>query len=733
MPTEINLSGPFYTKYRAENSTYNPETFDCAEVVVTKLLTHQTTSEHPGMLLGKVQSGKTRAFISIMALAFDNSFDIAIVLSKNSKALIQQTAKRLRSEFRHFIEDGDLDLYDIMEAPSSFNSFELNAKLIFVAKKEANNLKRLIALFETNDEMASKHVLLIDDEADNASVGYARRDGQVEATKIAGQISELRSAIERSSFLQVTATPYSLYLQPSEIEVDNVFEFKPVRPTFTELVPVPPEYVGGETYFGEASQSGIPTIESLIHHPIDAMEFDRLKKPDRRSFKLDDVLTTPAIKGYRTALITFFVGGCIQRMIGSDANVKEKKLRYSFLLHSESGKGAHEWQERVTEEIVIQLRAAAEARDPLFDMLTQSAYDDLAQSLVLAGSSVPALDSVSSTLRKALAGEYVNICKVNSDDDVATLLDDTGQLKLRTPLNVFLGGQVLDRGVTLANLIGFYYGRRPKKFQQDTVLQHSRMYGYRRQDLAVTRFYTAASIRTAMGKMEEFDAALRDAVQSGGDRAVQFIQRAANGTVIPCSPNKIMIASTQTLGPFKRMLPIGFQSGYRTGKDGIGSTIDALDRQIADLCGFGEKAPTLIDLDIVLEILAQIATTLRYEDDDEALGFDWGAAEAALRYLSEQHSDPAQRGKVFVWAATDRNATRLVSAGSHATYGESPDSEKTEGKLAREFAIEHPIVFLLRQNGDEAVKGWRDTPFYWPVIRAQKNTPTAIFTSDTIS
>ena len=38
--------------------------------------------------------------------------------------------------------------------------------------------------------------------------------------------------------------------------------------------------------------------------------------------------------------------------------------------------------------------------------------------------------------------------------------------KLRTPLNIFIGGQVLDRGVTLANLIGFYYGRRPNKFNR---------------------------------------------------------------------------------------------------------------------------------------------------------------------------------------------------------------------------------------------------------------------------
>jgi hypothetical protein len=30
-----------------------------------------------------------------------------------------------------------------------------------------------------------------------------------------------------------------------------------------------------------------------------------------------------------------------------------------------------------------------------------------------------------------------------------------GQLRLRTPLNPFIGGQILDRGITIKNLIGF--------------------------------------------------------------------------------------------------------------------------------------------------------------------------------------------------------------------------------------------------------------------------------------
>src|SRR5438045_1118150 len=124
-----NLKGPLYTTYKEANPSFSTDTFHCAEETVSELLTTATTSNKPGMLLGKVQSGKTRTFISILALAFDNGFDVAIVLSKNSRALIEQTAKRLNSEFSMFIDDGELEIYDIMHAPSSFGAFELDSKL----------------------------------------------------------------------------------------------------------------------------------------------------------------------------------------------------------------------------------------------------------------------------------------------------------------------------------------------------------------------------------------------------------------------------------------------------------------------------------------------------------------------------------------------------------------------------------------------------------------------------
>ena len=56
--TEINTSGDFYPAYKSKKTDYDPDTFKCAEETVAELLTHATTSEHPGMLLGKVQSGQ---------------------------------------------------------------------------------------------------------------------------------------------------------------------------------------------------------------------------------------------------------------------------------------------------------------------------------------------------------------------------------------------------------------------------------------------------------------------------------------------------------------------------------------------------------------------------------------------------------------------------------------------------------------------------------------------------
>jgi len=708
--TKGRNSMQFFDTYKQENPSFSQDTFDCAKATVDRLLDTDTPTDNPGMLLGKVQSGKTRTFISITADAFDRGFGAVVVLTKNSKALAEQTIKRLKSEFNTFIEDGELEIYDIMSAPEDFNAFELESKLIFVAKKQTHNLDRLIERFDTSKNLSDVRTLIIDDEADSASIGYARREGQIESTTIASKISELRDQIAMSS------------LEGDIVAANGVFH--PRRPAFTQLVPVPPEYVGGDTYFGEAALGGATTVESCIHTDVDDLEFDRLKRVDRRSFKIEECLVSDGIKGYRRAFVTFIVGGCIQILNELAAGKKAKKLRYSFLLHSEAAKLSHDLQLSITKELNDQLTEAGKDDEVVFHELVDAAYNDLSQSLTLNGDRLPPLDEVKDKVKEALAGEYLTITKVNSDEQVASMLDNSGQLKLRSPLNIFIGGQVLDRGVTLENLIGFYYGRRPQRFQQDTVLQHSRMYGYRRKDIAVTRFYTSVGIRQAMANMEEFDTSLRDVIEAGGDRGVQFIRQASDGTIVPCSPNKIMIAGTQTLRPKRRIIPVGFQTDYKTR---IGSVIEAIDQKVEPLIEFNADQPVEIPLETAKELLDMIEPTLIMEED--VLPFDWEAAKASLYHLSQQHPDENERGKVLLWTANNRDSGRLASENSNTKYIATPDSAKTEGRIMQEFATDIPILFLLRQNGT-ADQGWRDTPFYWPVIRAQLSTPTSVYTSE---
>ena len=79
-------------------------------------------------------------------------------------------------------------------------------------------------------------------------------------------------------------------------------------------------------------------------------------------------------------------------------------------------------------------------------------------NLVLSHSfDLPDLQDIKEMFYKAIEEGWVKSILVNSESEVETLLDENGQLKLRVPMTIFVGGQILDRGVTIENLIGFYY------------------------------------------------------------------------------------------------------------------------------------------------------------------------------------------------------------------------------------------------------------------------------------
>lgn len=708
--TEVEL---FYDQLAGKRAD-PPELRKAVEEVLDQLQKEATSTQRPGILLGRVQSGKTRAFLGVIARAFDRGYDIAVILTKGTKSLAEQTLSRVREDFREFIIADQVDVFDILTVPD-LTPYELNRKLIFVVKKEDDNLRRLLSLFrEQYPALRNKSVLIIDDEADLASVSFRKTNGLSTAGIISQQIDQLRDSVTNSAFLQVTATPYALYLQPEdEIVIPGGALFKPKRPAFTVLLPTHSKYTGGDQYFEKSTETDSAAF--YFYREVPLAERDALKKEDRRRLQIDRVLTDRNAALLTAAVVTFLVGGAIRRLQQRAAGQRPQK--YSLLFHTEQSRRSHEWQERVAVAIRDALVDQARADSPLFHELVRAAYMDLRRSIELEGVSVPSIEDVTKAVVESLETGQLMITKVNSDNDVKKLLADDGQLKLRTPFNMFIGGQILDRGITISNLIGFYYGRNPNRFQQDTVLQHSRMYGARSTaDLAVTRFYAPQHVYQVMKRIHEFDAALREAFESGAhDSGVYFIQKDASNRLIPCSPNKLLFSDVVSIRPGRRLVLSGFQTVYKSHGT---KNLEALDKRVEHLVGSSQE-PVLIDVPDGVELLKLAYANLEFDDvtDD-----DREAHVAALEHLSRTCKKPQFKGKIWLLVARERDVARYRE---ERRFSNAPDT-KQQKDLARTKADDVPVLMLLRQNGDEG-RGWRGLPFWWPVILTPRLAATAIF------
>src|ERR1700722_1197087 len=150
----------------AESRKDGGELRECVKKTVRQLLRETTSTQRPGILLGKIQSGKTRAFLGVIASAFDKGYDVAVILTKGTVSLAKQTLNRLQQDFAPFLSD-DVDsvhVFDIMSLPQ-LTPYELGHKLIFVVKKEDDNLRRLLKAFDDFPALREKKLLVVDDEA----------------------------------------------------------------------------------------------------------------------------------------------------------------------------------------------------------------------------------------------------------------------------------------------------------------------------------------------------------------------------------------------------------------------------------------------------------------------------------------------------------------------------------------------------------------------------------------
>lgn len=710
---ELQSGSAFYSRLKISRND-NDELAGCIEQIVNLLVQETTSGARPGMLLGKIQSGKTRGFVGVIAKAFDSDFDIALVLTKGTKTLSAQTVRRLSVDFHEFIEDDELLVLDIMKLPGKMTRSELRRKIVVVAKKQAKNLERLLKFMQDHEGLQNRKILLIDDEADLASVRFVRKKGDptINQGTIADQIDTLRGLTAGIAFLQVTATPYSLYLQPEgyeEAASGNSYIFKPKRPAFTVLLPIHSEYVGGDHYFGSFDADD-PRFNLIVE--VSDQEQDSLRRSDRRRMNQANVLGSENIEGLRRAITTFIVAVGVRQWQQREIGLRPKK--YAMVIHNDTQRAAHAWQEQVVDWIFEAIVKAAEDNPDRLRPLFDQAYNDLCASVTADKGRMPPHDEAFGAFIDALQSDDVVVEKVNSDGDVMALLDANAELKLRTPYNIWVGGNILDRGITIPNLISFYYGRNPKTMQADTVLQHSRMYGKRDlRDLAVTRFYTSRAVFDRLYTINSLENALRSAVETGGhDASVVFIQSDASTGIRPCAPNKIILSNIVAVSPTNLLLPTDFQTKG-------GATMSAIQKKLEDLI-----KPEWRDSGSFVEVdhktAFAIIDAIKQSMEFDTVKFEWGAMRGLIDYYSNEGREGD--GKILVWAETGRKISRKASGDKSGRSILGTALRRTILDVPRSM----PALVLLQQEGGREL-GWTKHRFWWPIFAAPTDAEPCVF------
>ncbi|MGI2175923.1 Z1 domain-containing protein [Shewanella ulleungensis] len=212
----------------------------------------QSSTFIKGLVDGDVQSGKTGNFNAVINRALDSGYKLIIVLSGIMDDLRSQTQARidkdvigngkgvgLRQAFGHQGDESVFQVISITSEDADFNrplanaDFSLNQINIMVCKKNVSILKNILLWLKDNlPKGATKHslpLLIIDDEADNASLNNEGHKGQNYASKINGHIRAILGIFHKKSYLGYTATPFANVIQDrnsASEEMWSVLEIK---------------------------------------------------------------------------------------------------------------------------------------------------------------------------------------------------------------------------------------------------------------------------------------------------------------------------------------------------------------------------------------------------------------------------------------------------------------------------------------------------------------------------
>lgn len=530
---ELDFSNGFWGRYREYleiEKNFAPEVINKLDRLTDSILDNlfdpslKITINKKGLVVGQVQSGKTANYTGLVCKAADAGFKLIIIMAGIHNNLRSQTQLRIDESFLGFdtqhtrafdqrsiqigvgdpyfgspivahsltssIEKGDFTQGAANALGLNFNTSE---PIVAVIKKNPNVLRRihqwLAAQANEDNELGrvirNKSLLLIDDEADNASINISNDPER--QSSINGWITQILNLFGKNAYVGYTATPFANIFIP--LDDQNLFPRN-----FIKNIPAPSNYIGPEKVFGyspleedEASNTVLPIVNRINDYSGFV--------PDRH--KKDDQLPSSLPESLKRAIRCFIITCAIRRLRG------QTTVHNSMLIHVSR---FMRWQDHIAELVsnqFIYYRRGIDQNDAvILDELKSTFEQDdngfksyVSVSKQILDSELKNLDSQIQVHKWSEVLQHLN--DAASRIEVKSIHGGSGEaldyFDHKNGLSVIaVGGNKLSRGLTLEGLSISYYLRASRMY--DTLMQMGRWFGYRGGYVDLCRLFTSREL-----------------------------------------------------------------------------------------------------------------------------------------------------------------------------------------------------------------------------------------------
>lgn len=511
-----------------------------------------------GLVIGHVQSGKTANYIGLLAKAADTGYRFIIVIAGIHNNLRTQTQARIDKGFigrdgetKEIIGVGELNRNRAFPIPltntssdfskntagiipADLDAYSSDRPIILVIKKRVSTLQYVYSSLrqlnaDRKGQISKTPMLLIDDEADNASINTNKPEN--DPTKTNEEIRKLLKLFNRSCYVGYTATPFAnIFINPDSDEEMIGEDLFPKN--FIYSLDAPANYFGAQKVFleDEYSQRALKVIDDAE----DYIPFSHKK--------MDEIIDLP---GSAKEAIMIFILARVIRILR-----KQSDKHCSMLINVSR---FVDIQRQIKEHVSFFLTRINEAvrynyamppdmamkNQYLFDLknLFEKEYKHCDETWI----------NVQQELPNAI--EDIRIFLVNSKAEEK--LDYSAYEKSGRSLTaIAIGGLSLSRGLTIEGLVVSYLYRNTKMY--DTLMQMGRWFGYRPGYEDLCRIYLSDESQGWYAHIAEATDELQQQIRlmhREDYRPVDFglYVRAHPDTLIVTALNKMRLAERRTL------------------------------------------------------------------------------------------------------------------------------------------------------------------------------------------